>query len=77
MFQDGWAEINIRTFFDNLTNAGESVIISAPADNQSGKGSLDKTPTKLTQPCEFNSCPSGSPAEGNNASMPRFNYVNS
>lgn len=28
-------------------------------------------------PCEYDSCPIGSPAEGNNASMPRFNYVNS
>ena len=74
---DGWAEINIRQFYSSLTAAGDSVIISAPAENQSGKGSLDAPPKSLTQPCEFNSCPSGSPAVGNNASMPRFNYVNS
>lgn len=74
---DGWAEINIRLFYDSLTAAGDSVIISAPADNESGTGSSDATPTPLTQPCEFNSCPAGSPATGKNASMPRFNYVNS
>ncbi|KAI9929514.1 hypothetical protein ASPWEDRAFT_51928 [Aspergillus wentii DTO 134E9] len=74
---DGWAEINIRTLFNSLTSAGHSVVVSAPAENQSGKGSSDKTPTKLTEACEFNSCPSGSPAIGHNASQPRLNYVNS
>ncbi|KAL9608357.1 MAG: hypothetical protein Q9167_006813, partial [Letrouitia subvulpina] len=39
--------------------------------------SSDSPPTKLTQPCEFNSCPSGSPATGFNTSNPRLNYVNS
>ena len=77
LYLDGWAEINIRTFYQTLSAAGESVIISAPAENQSGKGGLDAPPTKLTEPCEFNSCPAGSPATGKNESMPRFNYVNS
>jgi hypothetical protein len=35
---DGWAEINIRTLYDALTAAGESVLLSAPALNQSGRG---------------------------------------
>ncbi|EAL84312.1 hypothetical protein KXW98_004328 [Aspergillus fumigatus] len=74
---DGWAEINIRQFYKALTAAGHSVVVSAPAENQSGKGSSDKTPTTRTKPCEFNSCPSGSPATGFNASDPRLNYVNS
>ncbi|GFF41087.1 acid phosphatase [Aspergillus udagawae] len=74
---DGWAEINIRQFYKALTAAGHSVVVSAPAENQSGTGSSDKTPTTLTKPCEFNSCPSGSPATGHNASDPRLNYVNS
>jgi len=30
----------------------------------------------LTSPCEFNTCPTGSPAEGFNASDTRLNYVN-
>lgn len=88
---------NIRAFYNALTNAGDSVVISAPAENESGTGacskyrklpaniskltsttgSSDATPTPLTSPCEFDSCPAGSPATGNNASMPRFNYVNS
>ena len=35
---DGWAEINIRTFYNTLTNAGDSVVLSAPAENESGTG---------------------------------------
>ena len=35
---DGWAESNIRALYDSLTAAGNSVVLSAPADNQSGKG---------------------------------------
>ena len=40
-------------------------------------GSTDAPATPLTEPCEYNCCPTGSPAEGNNASDPRLNYVNS
>ncbi|KAJ5375915.1 Survival protein SurE-like phosphatase/nucleotidase [Penicillium cosmopolitanum] len=74
---DGWAEVNIRAFFDALTEADHSVVVAAPAENQSGKGSSQGTPTTLDEACEFNSCPSGSPAVGHNASEPRLNYVNS
>lgn len=35
---DGWAEINIRTFYNALTAARDSVILSAPAENESGTG---------------------------------------
>jgi len=35
---DGWAEANIRALYDSLTAGGHSVLLSAPADNQSGKG---------------------------------------
>lgn len=35
---DGWAEVNIRTFYDVLTAGGHSVVVSAPAENQSGTG---------------------------------------
>ncbi|KAE8342725.1 hypothetical protein BDV24DRAFT_130267 [Aspergillus arachidicola] len=74
---DGWAEINIRTLYDTLTADGHSVVISAPAENKSGTGSSDADPTVLTEACEFDSCPEGSPAVGNNATQPRWNYVNS
>ncbi|THV50303.1 hypothetical protein BGAL_0156g00110 [Botrytis galanthina] len=74
---DGWAEINIRTLYNSLTSAGHDVLVSAPAENKSGAGSLTGTPTVLTEACEFNSCPSGSPAVGYNSSAPQFNYVNS
>lgn len=75
---DGWAEKNIRVFYDSLTAAGENVVLSAPADNRSGTGSSDATPTTVgSSGCQFNSCPAGSPAIGTNSSNPRFNYVNS
>lgn len=35
---DGWAEINIRTFYNALTAAGDSVVLSAPSENESGTG---------------------------------------
>ncbi|KAF9017670.1 sure-like protein [Hymenopellis radicata] len=65
---DGW--------YEALKGAGYEVILSAPAENQSGTGSSSKTPTALTEPCQFDSCPTGSPAEGANASDPFLNYVN-
>lgn len=37
---DGWAEANIRALFDSLGAADHSVVVSAPAENQSGKGML-------------------------------------
>jgi len=35
---DGWAEINIRALYNALTEAGHSVVLSAPAENESGTG---------------------------------------
>jgi 5'/3'-nucleotidase SurE len=35
---DGWAEANIRALFESLGEAGHSVVVSAPAENQSGTG---------------------------------------
>ena len=44
------------------------VILSAPTHDMSGTGSTSATPQPLATPCEFNTCPVGSPAEGFNAS---------
>ncbi|KAL8912208.1 MAG: hypothetical protein Q9171_002770 [Xanthocarpia ochracea] len=74
---DGWAELNVRVFYDLLTRARNSVVLSAPAENKSGTGSFDIPATPLIKPCQFESCPTGSPAQGFNASNPRLNYVNS
>ncbi|KAF2145843.1 uncharacterized protein K452DRAFT_220380 [Aplosporella prunicola CBS 121167] len=74
---DGWAEINLRTFHNVLRTAGHNVVLSGPAENESARGSLDKDPTTLSSPCEYDSCPEGSPATGSNATDPRLNYVNS
>ncbi|OCH88511.1 sure-like protein [Obba rivulosa] len=74
---DGWAVAQIRAQNDALVAAGFNVILSAPAENESGTGSSSATPKVLTEPCEFDTCPTGSPAEGFNASNTRLNYVNS
>ncbi|KIK64938.1 hypothetical protein GYMLUDRAFT_194708 [Collybiopsis luxurians FD-317 M1] len=74
---DGWAVAMVRQQFTELVDAGYNVILSAPAQDESGTGSSTATPTPLTEPCEFDSCPSGSPAEGSNSSDTRLNYVNS
>ncbi len=35
---DGWAEANIRELYDVLSASGHRVVLSAPAENQSGAG---------------------------------------
>jgi len=60
--------------------SGSNVSTSCSLDNlhtNDSQGSLDLPPTTLTKPCEYDSCPAGSPPYGNNASNPRLNYVNS
>ncbi|KAI0484195.1 sure-like protein [Xylariaceae sp. FL0804] len=75
---DGWAELYIRSFNDALNDAGYDVVLSAPADNESGRGSLDIEPwPRLLQPCEYDSCAAGSGPTGANASDPRLHWVNS
>ncbi|KAF9797102.1 hypothetical protein IEO21_10910 [Rhodonia placenta] len=73
---DGWAVAQIRAQYDALTGAEFNVVLLCPAQNQSGNGSDTTAPTMLTEPCEFNTCPTGSPPEGYNSSNPRINYVN-
>ncbi|MCJ1333238.1 hypothetical protein MMC10_009932 [Thelotrema lepadinum] len=74
---DGWAEANIRAFYDALTLTGHSVVLSAPAENKSGSGPKDAPPEPVSSGCEFASCPPDSPPTGSNSSESRFNYVNS
>ncbi|EKM52611.1 uncharacterized protein PHACADRAFT_149424 [Phanerochaete carnosa HHB-10118-sp] len=74
---DGWATAQIRAQNDALEAAGFNVILSAPTENESGTSSDTAPPTPLTEPCEFDTCPTGSPAEGFNTSDPRLNWVNS
>ncbi|KAJ7619555.1 acid phosphatase [Roridomyces roridus] len=73
---DGWAVALVRAQNDALNAAGYNVVLSCPAENESGTGSSTETPKVLTSACEFNTCPSGSPATGFNASNTRLNYVN-
>ncbi|KAI0772491.1 sure-like protein [Trametes elegans] len=74
---DGWAVAQIRAQRDTLVGAGFDVVLSAPAENKSGTGSSSAPPQPLQQPCEFDTCATGSPAEGFNVSDTRLNYVNS
>ncbi|KAL1632468.1 hypothetical protein SLS56_003546 [Neofusicoccum ribis] len=74
---DGWAEKNIRVMNDVLNAAGHNVVLSAPAENQSGRSSLDSDPSDRTEACQYDSCPANSGPTGNNATNPRLNWVNS
>ncbi|KAK0201035.1 sure-like protein [Desarmillaria ectypa] len=74
---DGWAVASVRAQNDALKEADYDVILSCPAENESGTGSSSAPATILFIPCEFNTCPIFSPAEGFNTSDPRLNYVNS
>ncbi|KAI0081879.1 survival protein sure-like phosphatase/nucleotidase [Panus rudis PR-1116 ss-1] len=73
---DGWATAQIRAQFNSLVAAGYDVIVASPAEGKSGVGSATTHPTALSQPCQFNTCPIGSPAEGWNASDLRLNWIN-
>ncbi|PFH50365.1 hypothetical protein AMATHDRAFT_75649 [Amanita thiersii Skay4041] len=74
---DGWAVAQIRAEFNALEAAGFDVVLSAPAINMSGSGSSSAPPTPLVEPCEFDTCPAGSPPEGSDPNDVRINYVNS
>lgn len=73
---DGWAVAQIRAEYTALVAAGFDVVLSAPAENESGTGSSTTTPTPLKSACEFNTCATGSPAEGSNTTDTHINYVN-
>ncbi|KAG8751265.1 hypothetical protein FRC12_012522 [Ceratobasidium sp. 428] len=74
---DGWAEANIRAFYQALSAAGYDAVVSAPVQNQSGTGSSDEAAKPLTKPGQYDSVPAGAPAQGANSTDPRLNYVNS
>ncbi|KAL7278593.1 hypothetical protein ACG7TL_007594 [Trametes sanguinea] len=61
---DGWATSAVRAQGGALFGGNFNLVLSAPAQIQSKAGSKSATPKPLTKPCEFNSCPAGSPAEG-------------
>ncbi|KAF9463382.1 sure-like protein [Collybia nuda] len=84
---DGWAVAQIRSEYNALHEAGFNasplrslsftcVLMSAPAVNKSGTGNSTAVPSVLTTPCEFDTCPVGSPAVGFNATDRNLNYVN-
>ncbi|CAE6505801.1 unnamed protein product [Rhizoctonia solani] len=74
---DGWAEANVRAFYQTLSAAGYNTVVSAPVENQSGTGSSDSAAKVLTKAGQYNTVPVGAPAEGSNSTDSRLNYVNS
>ncbi|KAL2189286.1 survival protein sure-likephosphatase/nucleotidase-like protein [Thermothelomyces heterothallicus CBS 203.75] len=74
---DGWAEQYARSFHDALIAAGHDAVLSAPAENKSGSGSLDIEPSPRSTPCQYDSCPANSGPIGRNETSPRLNWVNS
>ncbi|ELU40976.1 SurE domain-containing protein [Rhizoctonia solani AG-1 IA] len=76
---DGWAEANVRAFYQTLAAAGYNTVVSAPVENQSGTGSSDSAAKVLTKAGQYNSVPVGAPAQGFNSTdrESRLNYVNS
>lgn len=57
---DGWAEVNIRSLYSALTAAGHSVVISAPAEDESATGMLVYKFTPLETHTTMNSTDSAS-----------------
>ncbi|KAI5461661.1 survival protein sure-like phosphatase/nucleotidase [Mariannaea sp. PMI_226] len=74
---DGWAELYIRSFNDALNAEGYEVVLSGPAENESGSSSSDEEPKPRTEPCEYNSCPANSGPVGFNSTRPDLHWVNS
>ncbi|KAI8972588.1 sure-like protein [Trametes punicea] len=74
---DGWATAAVRAQGGALFAAGFNLVLSAPAQDQSDAGSSSATPQPLKTPCQFDSCPAGSPAEGSDPTDGRLNFVNS
>ncbi|KAK2017970.1 5'/3'-nucleotidase sure [Colletotrichum eremochloae] len=74
---DGWAELYARSFHSVLQASGHNVLLSGPAENQSGRGSLDSDPKPRTDPCEYNSCPANSGPVGVNETSLDLRWVNS
>ncbi|RFU79596.1 acid phosphatase [Trichoderma arundinaceum] len=74
---DGWAELYVRSFNNALNASGHDVVLSAPADDNSGTGSSDEPPTPRKDPCQYNSCPGNGDTIGHNATRPDLNWVNS
>ncbi|CDO70417.1 hypothetical protein BN946_scf184999.g58 [Trametes cinnabarina] len=66
---DGWATAAVRAQGGALFGAGFNI--------QRNAGSKSATAKPLTKPCEFDSCPAGSPAEGSDPADGRLNFVNS
>ncbi|KAL2260203.1 hypothetical protein VTK26DRAFT_5877 [Humicola hyalothermophila] len=74
---DGWAEQYVRSFHNALLASGHDAVLSAPAENKSGSGSLDIEPSARKSPCQYDSCPANSGPIGRNETSPRLNWVNS
>lgn len=73
---DGWAALNIRAAYRELTNAGYNVILSAPARQRSGWSGKFQIPDSKTlkEAGEFNYPPKGSPSWGHESDNDKIWY---
>ncbi|KAI9068855.1 sure-like protein [Trametes sanguinea] len=74
---DGWATSAVRAQGGALFGGNFNLVLSAPAQIESKAGSKSAPAKPLKKPCEFDSCPAGSPAEGSDPTDGRLNFVNS
>lgn len=51
------------------------IILSAPAITHSSEGATSQKPTVLKTPCQFNTCPVGSPAEGSDPKDRVYTFI--
>ncbi|GAA5785417.1 acid phosphatase [Chitiniphilus shinanonensis] len=75
---DGFAAANVRALYTQLKAAGHDVIVSAPCQDQSGKGAAANflTPlTPLTKDCRGGTVKAGAPGVGSDPSIADIHYV--
>ncbi|TJZ69011.1 5'/3'-nucleotidase SurE [Chitiniphilus eburneus] len=75
---DGFAAANVRALYTRLKAAGHDVIVSAPCQDQSGKGTSVNflTPlTPLAKDCRGGTVKAGAPAVGADPSLSDIHYV--
>lgn len=70
------AEANVRALYQQAKAVGFNALVSSPAENKSGSGSLSATPKPLTEPGQYGTIPAGAPAVGHNTTDDHLWYVN-
>lgn len=75
---DGFETANIRALYQRLKAAGHDVVISAPTQNNSGRGAAveyQRAMQPLSHPTRYGSVPAGAPGSGTDPRDPDIHYV--